>query len=425
MTTEKLPENVSVDNNKPTDLSSPKLALVSRKAATEQAKGDAKTTDASTKKKTPIFTPTQLKIAGGVAAAVLVTTIGGIMYSSSQNAKAEKAAAEQAALIAQQQAEEQAKQQAKGPGPAIPEVLQTTVGLMQQQQPNHWIFVGPNEMSNPNITKDKLVRAAIETILSQDSRFVQGQGLKVNGTKALLSITDPRLSSRLSRVEQEVAMALSAYKFEVVTNDKSVPVVTHGMITDNTGRILETPEDFILLETNLTVPANMAWQKAVSEIDLDPTIANGEGILSLVREEQKPAEDTGAMDEMRRDYERRIEDMERVIQRADERLAEEVSNTRLAEQRLREQTVQVANIIQRIEDSPNAQNSLRAYDINKYLKSKGIKVESVVGDLVYIRDKDGEIIVRRLNDVVTLNGTTVQLAGVDDNTGMVMVVPKK
>lgn len=419
------------------EVKEPKTPAELEKMSTLQRKGNKKPDDKNTKDAKlgkdgkPVAKKglnKQQMILAGVALGLFLVILFGWMYMSNKSKQeAEALAAAEAQALAQQQAEEQAKLESEQNKTQTTDVLRNTIGLMAQQQPNHWIFITPQDTGNPNATKDRLVRTVVEGMIMQEPRFLQGQGLKVNGDAALLPITDPRLSTRLSRVEQETAIALSAYTFEPFTDETNVPLVSYAIIKDNTGRVLETPEDFAMLENNLMTAGRMAWQKALNEIDNDPTVVNGgQGILSLQPEQQQEKSEVqeSMADAERKHYENHIENLNKVISKMDERLAEEVSNTRRAEQQAREQVTYVANIIQRIEDSPNATNALKAYDLNKYLKSEGLKVDAVVGDLVYLHDKQGNITVKKMGDILKLNGTSVQLVDVDQDSGIVMVVPR-
>lgn len=80
----------------------------------------------------------------------------------------------------------------------------------------------------------------------------------------------------------------------------------------------------------------------------------------------------------------------------------------------------VVNLVQRLEDSPNVNARLRATMIPE---STGWKVSAVVGDRVYLMNKDKETVTLSQGDKLPSSQLTISHA--DENTGIVLVTPSE
>lgn len=105
-------------------------------------------------------------------------------------------------------------------------------------------------------------------------------------------------------------------------------------------------------------------------------------------------------------------------QRMDNR--ELVRENKELKQKMQEQKQQIANVLQKVEDNRYASNKLQATMIPQ---STGFKVISVLGDRVWLEDKNGELI--SLTQGEKLPNTELKINEINSSTGVVLVTPAK
>lgn len=87
--------------------------------------------------------------------------------------------------------------------------------------------------------------------------------------------------------------------------------------------------------------------------------------------------------------------------------------------KLGEQQKSVTTIIQKLEDVPEVNRKLRATMLPK---STGMSVQAVVGDRVWLKNKQGDLITLSIGEAVP--DTNLRIADVQEDTNLVMVTPK-
>lgn len=105
-------------------------------------------------------------------------------------------------------------------------------------------------------------------------------------------------------------------------------------------------------------------------------------------------------------------------QRMDNR--ELVRENKELKQKMQEQKQQIVNVLQKVEDNRYASNKLQATMIPQ---STGFKVISVLGDRVWLEDKNGELI--SLTQGEKLPNTELKINEINSSTGVVLVTPAK
>lgn len=105
-------------------------------------------------------------------------------------------------------------------------------------------------------------------------------------------------------------------------------------------------------------------------------------------------------------------------QRMDNR--ELVRENKELKQKMQEQKQQIVNVLQKVEDNRYASNKLQATMIPQ---STGFKVISVLGDRVWLEDKNGELF--SLTQGEKLPNTELKINDINSSTGVVLVTPSK
>lgn len=105
-------------------------------------------------------------------------------------------------------------------------------------------------------------------------------------------------------------------------------------------------------------------------------------------------------------------------QRMDNR--ELVRENKELKQKMQEQKQQIINVLQKVEDNRYASNKLQATMIPQ---STGFKVISVLGDRVWLEDKNGELF--SLTQGEKLPNTELKINDINSSTGVVLVTPSK
>jgi hypothetical protein len=105
-------------------------------------------------------------------------------------------------------------------------------------------------------------------------------------------------------------------------------------------------------------------------------------------------------------------------QRMDNR--ELVRENKELKQKMQEQKQQIVNVLQKVEDNRYASNKLQATMIPQ---STGFKVISVLGDRVWLENKNGELF--SLTQGEKLPNTELKINDINSSTGVVLVTPSK
>ena len=105
-------------------------------------------------------------------------------------------------------------------------------------------------------------------------------------------------------------------------------------------------------------------------------------------------------------------------QRMDNR--ELVRENKELKQKMQEQKQQLVNVLQKVEDNRYASNKLQATMIPQ---STGFKVISVLGDRVWLENKNGELF--SLTQGEKLPNTELKINDINSSTGVVLVTPSK
>lgn len=357
-------------------------------------------------------------MAGGVILAILAIGGGTLGYSQYKKAERER---ENKILLDQQNAQlEKEKQQ------QLEDYLKTHppksyqdewVALSQNpNQANHWLL-------KTDTTNEKLIDDSIQRVLSQDPRFMPNQGLQVNDGKALLPLNDGRLANRLIELKNKVSTVVgqnTVQSFQSFDGDSS-EVFTFIGVAKSTGGFMTSLAEVEAFYNSIDTTVQTEWTAQKALIDNDPSIINAkDGIISL--EPEQPEVDHTAIELQQ--SQARVKELEGSLSKLDKALADEVANTNKEKRLRQEQTEQVAKLLQKIENSPNAQDNLKAYELNEVLKKNGIKILGVKGDLVFIEDAKGDMHIKRTGEALKFGqGGAMRLGDIEPESGAVMVLP--
>lgn len=366
-------------------------------------------------------------IIGGIVMVVFAIIIGAVVVFQS-NAKAKKIAAEKARLE-QVRLEEEARQQEEARRQEYfannpPQSWHDDLNALRENPEfatTHWLL-------RTDLTNMRIIKDIVEKVIKNDPRILQGQGIYVNDGRGVLPLNDTRFTSKVSEVERKVMSMTSDVIIEYypTLDDPSRTVV--GLRRSNGDFFKNVSEaDHWLIGMEEAVNAEWTSQKML--IDADPTIINAkDGIIELQPStpEVNPTEvDLERTRANLRSAQNRIRELEGQLTNLDRALADEVETTE-RERRLRlEEGKKIQDVLQKLENSPNAQSAIKAYDLQQEVKDAGIKIISVVGDLVYYQTKDGQIHTKRFGEVVNLGKNSGILSHLDSSSGAVVILPTK
>lgn len=329
-------------------------------------------------KKTGI--PLPILAAGAVL--FLIIVIGLISFAvTSSNKKAEAAQQQQ---LAAQQAEQQKAEEEKAKKEAPPAYL-------LEIPDTHW--------ARQAVPLDALAQLAT-TNAATTSPSADPQGLKA-GNGEIIPTGSPDYTRILSQVKMNLVTDLNR-TVQTATNPEGVTVLSYLNPANNQFEPIQDNQIIKNIEAQ-------AMQYAANEL------ANQLSVYQPPKQEEaKPAPipESVITEQEKAGFLKLIE-----LQRQENRDLRD-ANKKLSKE-INEQQRSVTSILQKLEDSPNANSRLRATMLPE---STGLKVQAIVGDRVWIKDKSGKLQTLSVGDIVP--DSELRISDLDENTGLVFVVPK-
>lgn len=313
----------------------------------------------------------------------LIIVIGLIAFAvNTSNKKAEAAQRQQ---IAAQQAEQEKIEAEKAKKEAPPAYL-------LEIPDTHW--------ARQSVPLDALAQLAT-TNAATTSPSADPQGLRA-GNGDIIQTNSPDYTRILSQVKMNIITDLNR-TVQTATNPEGVTVLSY--LNPQTGKFEPVQDSQIIKNVEA-----QAMQTAASEL------ANQLSVFQPPKQEQAPQPalipESVITAEEKAGYLKLIE-----LQRQENRDLRD-TNKKLAKE-IGEQQRSVTTILQKIEDSPNANNRLRA---SMLPEKTGLKVQAIVGDRVWLKDKSGKLQTLSIGDIVP--DSELRISDLDENTGLVFVVPK-
>lgn len=368
--------------------------ITETKTTTAQGNG-VKTTTQTTKLKS-VGSPNEGGIAGivkktGIPLPILaaglvlflIIVIGLIAFAvNTSNKKAEAAQRQQ---IAAQQAEQEKIEAEKAKKEAPPAYLLETPDT-------HW--------ARQSVPLDSLAQLAT-TNAATTSPSADPQGLRA-GNGDIIQTNSPDYTRILSQVKMNIITDLDR-TVQTATNPEGVTVLSY--LNPQTGKFEPVQDSQIIKNIE-----SQAMQTAASEL------ANQLSVFQPPKPQEAPQPaaipESVITEQEKAGYLKLIE-----LQRQENRDLRD-TNKKLAKE-IGEQQRSVTTILQKIEDSPNANNRLRA---SMLPEKTGLKVQAIVGDRVWLKDKSGKLQTLSIGDIVP--DSELRISDLDENTGLVFVVPK-
>lgn len=277
------------------------------------------------------------------------------------------------------------------------------------------IYPPDSFLSSPTPLQE-LARQTTEKALREHQGYIVGQGLYLADGTLLSESTSELIVLR-----------------DTATNDTLLQLqgMTQTQVDPATGRSVILVRDEVTggmtpigVATQASALENQAYRMASSNIELQMAalLNRGNSTDQLVANSQQPqvqtviekqiVVETVIDDTEKRKYVSLIEAQER----ENAKLREKMNNIRddMASQRK-----QVVDIVQRIEDSPSANQRLRA---SMLPAASGLKQQAIVGDRVWFEDKEGNLSTYRIGEVI--DGTNLLISGTDEGSGVVLVTGK-
>lgn len=360
------------------------LNPLNSKKAPQGAKTTSTTTTTTTKtlKGTPKKKSNMDYIIYGVGALAALLVIGLIAYMLMTPSAAEKQAAIEKAKKAERVATtpEPAKVE---PPPYLASLGTNPAGWYFQQQPIDALIDSELQkaVANPSISKGGVLTSANGATAAPGSADYNAiTSVAKNNTKAALAQkyrTEPR------GAYQQI------YHRDPTTNE-FVPIVDPNQVVAMEGEIGQ------MLTTEITNGLNTLQPPKPEPVKEQPKPQ----VINMT-EEQK--ERYKALIDTQRDWNKKLQSENDELKRT-----------------MAQQEKGVSGIIQKLEDSPNANKNLRATMLPK---STGLKVEAVVGNRAWLKNsKTGELYSVEVGSVVP--GTQLRVGAIDEGTNLVMVTPK-
>lgn len=255
----------------------------------------------------------------------------------------------------------------------------------------------------------ELARQATQKALTDHSAYVPGQGLVLANGVTLADNTPELIMLRdgvAANTEQQL-QAMTQTQVDPTTGNAVILV-----IDDATGQM--TP-----LSVSTQASAFEAQAYRIAATNLDAQIVNqsngaAQNVVSVVEpvvEKQIIVE--SVLDDTEK---RKFLDLIDTQERENQRLRDKIANV---QEDMLDQRKQVVDVMQRIEDSPVANQRLRATMLPK---STGLTQQGIVADRVWFTDKDGKLTTYRIGEVI--EGTELMISGTDEASNIVLVTPK-
>lgn len=257
----------------------------------------------------------------------------------------------------------------------------------------------------------ELGRQAAQKALADHPSYVLGQGLVLADGTTLLDNSPELIFVR------DAVSATTTQQLQAMTETQVDPTTGNAVILvrdEATGQM--TP---ISVSNQATSFEAAAYRMATANLDaqilagvgpVGPVVATAITTEPVI--EKQIIVENVLDDTEKRKYLSLIETQER----ENLRLRDKISDV---QEDMATQRKQVVDVMQRIEDSPVANQRLRATMLPK---STGLKQQGIVGDRVWFEDKDGNLTTYRIGEVI--DGTELVISGTDEASGVVLVTPR-
>lgn len=270
--------------------------------------------------------------------------------------------------------------------------------ILLSTQPDHWARQPDPIRTYINNYIDKYIKS---------SQFFDANSasLNINGTK--VGFEDPLVINLKNTVWREVDPILSE-KYQIYTDSSNNTLILQRSSLNDIQQgkaqfdTIKNIDDYALVENDMINALNTSLSTAMLDL------------VTKAQSATKPVDpqSQGISEQQREEY-RNIIDKYR----------NEVQQLRDENVRLRQEAVdlklQFTKLAQQIEDNPRANKNLQAKMV---ASAYGFRLEAVQGDLIFLRNKYGEIHTYRLGDPIT---DKLFISGVEENTGLVYLSPRK
>lgn len=261
---------------------------------------------------------------------------------------------------------------------------------------------------------DELMSRAVDQAFVQSPYWdPQAMGIKMGpahtftaGTPEYNQIKNASLNRLRTQIESEIKMEPNQEvgKPALVSVRNTADAIAAG---EPEFKVITQASDYELIMSN-------AVQKAAPEVSA--VITEYKTMIPQELPQEEPPKivevDNGITAAQRAEFVRLLEEQKswnEELRRDNQRLKEE----------LQTMTKQTADLMQKVEDSPKAQNNLKAHML---AKESGYKLQAIQGDIVFLEDKSGKVHSLKIGQ--TIPGTDMAVANADANTGIVYVTKK-